>query len=249
LDWTFYAVAIPAVVILGIGKGGFAGIGMVALPLMALAVPPLQAASIMLPILMIQDVVGVWAYRRTWDRRNLAILLPGAAIGVLAGYLLAARVSVGVIELTVGLISIAFGVRQVLVQMGSAPAPAQRPRTWLGLVCGAGSGFTSMLAHAGAPPFQIYTLPQRMPRDVFVGTSVVFFAATNWMKLGPYIALGEVTAENMRIAATLAPLAIVSTWLGVYLVRRTSGPLFFLIIYALMVVIGVRLCLRGLGIM
>jgi uncharacterized protein len=249
LQWTFYAVAIPAVVILGVGKGGFAGIGMVALPLMALAVPPLQAASIMLPILMIQDAVGVWAYRRTWHGRNLAILVPAGGIGVLAGYLLAARVSVAAVELAVGIISILFGARQILVQLGSAPAPARQHGTFLGLVCGAGAGFTSMLAHAGAPPFQIYTIPQRLSRDVFVGTSVIFFAATNWMKLGPYVALGELTLANMRIAATLVPLAIVSTWLGVYLVRRTSGPLFFLLIYVLMVAIGIRLCLRGLGIM
>jgi uncharacterized protein len=248
LDWTFYLVAIPAVVILGLGKGGFAGIGMVALPLMALAMPPLQAASIMMPILLIQDAISAWAYRKDWDGRNLAILVPPAAVGVLLAYLLASRVSVAAIELAVGLITIIFAANQLLALRGAMPLPVKRPGRLLGLLAGAGSGFTSMLAHAGAPPFQVYVIPQRLPRDVFVGTSVIFFSAVNLMKIGPFIALGEVTAANMLAAAGLIPLAIASTWLGVYLVRRTSGPLFFLIIYVLMLLIGVRLMLRGLAI-
>ena len=40
----FYLAAIPAVTLMGLSKGGFAGIGMLGLPLMALAIPPVQAA-------------------------------------------------------------------------------------------------------------------------------------------------------------------------------------------------------------
>ena len=243
----FYLVAIPAVVILGVGKGGFAGIGMISLPLIALVMPPLQAASVMLPILVLQDVLSSWAFRRTWSGRNLTILLPGAAVGVFLAYLLASRVASGAVDVAVGGISMLFGGKQLLDQVRGAIASASRPGIVLGWICGAAAGFTSMLAHAGAPPFQIYTVPQRLPRDVFVGTSVIFFTALNWMKIGPFIALGQITRDNMLLAATLAPLAVASTWLGVWLVRRTAGPLFFTIIYMLMVAIGVRLCLRGIA--
>ncbi|MGQ7791997.1 sulfite exporter TauE/SafE family protein [Faunimonas sp. B44] len=247
MDWSFYAVAIPAVIILGVGKGGFAGIGMVALPLMALAMPPLKAASIMLPILVVQDLVGAWAYRRTWDRRNLAILVPGAAAGVLCGYLLAAKLPTGVVEATLGLISILFGGQQMALALGSRRQRARRATTLLGLACGAGSGFTSMIAHAGAPPFQLYTIPQRLPRDVFVGTSVIFFTVVNWMKTGPYILLGEINRENLLLSLGLMPLAIASAWLGVFLVRRTGGRVFYMIIFGLMILVGVRLLVRGLS--
>ena len=63
-DPLFYLLAIPAIVALGIGKGGFAGVGMISTPLLALVMPPLQAAAILLPILLCQDVISVWVYRR-----------------------------------------------------------------------------------------------------------------------------------------------------------------------------------------
>src|SRR3712207_147930 len=139
---------------------------MLSLPLMALVVSPIQAAAIMLPILMVQDVVSVWAYRRSWDGRNLAILVAGAIVGILAGYLLAAKVSDAAIRLALGATCIAFALRRlVLARGGRVPAPtkADVPR---GLFWGMVTGFTSMIAHAGGPPFQIYVMPQRLPRDV-----------------------------------------------------------------------------------
>ena len=108
-DPLFYAAAIPAVTLLGLAKGGFSGLGTLSLPLMALVVSPVQAAAITLPILIVQDVVSVWAYRYTWDKRNVVILVVGATTGIVTGYLLAAQVSDAAIKLAVGLISIAFG--------------------------------------------------------------------------------------------------------------------------------------------
>ena len=70
-DPLFYAVAIPAVVFLGLSKGGFSGIGMVSTPLVALVMPPLEAAAILLPILLVQDAVSVFVYRCVWDSWNL----------------------------------------------------------------------------------------------------------------------------------------------------------------------------------
>src|SRR5688572_21172971 len=82
-DPFFYAAAVPAVILMGLAKGGFSGLGLLALPLMALVVSPVQSAAIMLPILIVQDVVTVWAYRRTWDRRNVLILVPSATFGII----------------------------------------------------------------------------------------------------------------------------------------------------------------------
>ena len=79
---------------MGLSKGGFAGLGLLSLPLMALVVSPVQAAAIMLPILIVQDVVTVWAYRRDLERpgarpRSRPACSPASSLG----YLLAARVS------------------------------------------------------------------------------------------------------------------------------------------------------------
>src|ERR687890_2240541 len=112
-DPLFYAVAVPAVILVGLSKGGFRGLGLLSLPLMALVISPVRAAAIMLPILIVQDTVAVWAYRSQWDGRNLIILLPSAAVGVVLGYLLAEYVSDAGVALAVGLLSVGFAVRQL----------------------------------------------------------------------------------------------------------------------------------------
>src|SRR3954453_16272516 len=142
-DPLFYLVATPAVLLMGLSKGGFAGLGLISLPLMALVISPVQAAAIMLPILIVQDVVTIWAYRNTWDGRNLATLLPGAALGIALGYLLAAYVSDAAVALAVGVISIAFAVRRLVIERQAPPAPMQ-PGLVAGWFWGAVCGFTSM---------------------------------------------------------------------------------------------------------
>ena len=105
-----------------------------------------------------------------------------------------------------------------------------------------------MIAHAGGPPFQIYVMPQRLPRDVFVGTGAIVFALVNWIKVPPYLALGQFTMENMATAGALFPLAIASTWAGVLLVRRVSGQSFYTAVYVLLVFVGATLIYDGAGV-
>src|SRR4051812_16401601 len=104
----FYSLAIPAVILLGLAKGGFAGVGAIALPMLALVISPVKAAAILLPVLIVQDVVGVSAFRRNWDREILMLMLPSALVGIVAGYLLAAKVSATAVLGTLGAISIVF---------------------------------------------------------------------------------------------------------------------------------------------
>jgi uncharacterized protein len=246
---TFYATAVPAVILLGLSKGGFAGLGVLGMPLMALTIPPVQAAAITLPILLVQDVFSVWVYRHSWDRANLQVLLPGAVAGVVLAYLLAAKVPDAVVALVLGTISVAFALRRFLAA-GYAPAPMRvgaPPSKPAGLFWGAVAGFTSTIAHAGGPPFQIYLLPQHLPRDIFVGTGVIFFASVNLIKVPPYLALGQLTPESLLTSAALFPLAIFSTWAGVWLVRRVSCDRFYDVVYALLFLLGCKLVADGAG--
>lgn len=241
----FYLCAIPAVVLVGLSKGGFQGISLLSLPLMALVISPIDALVIMLPILMVQDVVSAWAYRRTWDGAVLLISLPSAAIGIALGYLLAARVSEAGIALIVGVIACIFGVRQLWMRASQQVHTPSEPGTIRGIGWGIATGFTSMIAQAGGPTMQILLLPYRLSRDVFVGTLVMQFLIVNWMRLPGFLALGRMTRDNLILSASLLPIAIASTWLGIYLVRRTSGPRFFLLIYVLLVLVGAKLIWDG----
>ena len=247
-DPLFYAAAVPAVVLLGLAKGGFRGIGLLALPLMALVISPVRAAAIMLPILIVQDTVAVWAYRHTWDRRNLTILLPSAVFGVALGYLLAEYVSDAGVALAVGLLSVGFAVRQLAFQGGTITAAKDQPAgVTAGWFWGILTGFTSMIGNAGGPTFQVYVMPQRLPRDIFVGTGCIFFAVLNWIKVPPFVALGQFTSENLMTAFVLFPLAIIATWAGVLLVRLVSGERFYTISYALLIPVGLKLTWDGIA--
>jgi uncharacterized membrane protein YfcA len=244
-DLTFFAVMVPAVVLMGLSKGGFSGLGLLSLPLMALIVSPVQAAAIMLPILIVQDVVTVWSYRREFDRRNLATLLPGMLLGVLAGYLLAAKVSDAAVGFAVGVISIGFALRRLLGGKATT-APVTKANYSAGTFWGVVCGFTSMIAHAGGPPFQIYVMPQRLPPAVFVGTGALFFALMNWIKVLPYFILGQFSPQNLTASAVLFPVAILSTLAGVWLVRRVPAERFYTLIYWLLVAVGLKLIYEGL---
>jgi uncharacterized membrane protein YfcA len=244
-DPIFYLLAAPAVILLGLSKGGLAGAGSLALPLLVLVIDPVQAAAILLPILIAQDAVGVWSFRRHLDWYVLGWTIPGATVGILIGYLFAASVSAAAVMALVGTISIAFGAYRLWLGRRGAPKAGVPAPGWVGSLAGVASGFTSQIAHAGAPPFQLWVLPRRLPRDVLVGTWAVYFAALNWIKVPAFAALGQFTATNLWTAAALLPVAIVSTFAGVWLVRRIDGERFYKIIYCLMIFVGVILIVEA----
>jgi uncharacterized protein len=252
-DPVFYALAVPAVITMGLAKGGFAGVGQLAMPLMALAISPVQAAAILLPILIVQDVVGVWAFRRSWDKGVLMVLLPGALVGIALGWLLAAQVSAAVVLGVLGAISIVFAAFRLWISRPRAVAKLKQRKplapaadVTLGLALGVASGFTSQVAHAGQPPFQMWVLPKALPTASLVGTTAIYFAVVNWLKVPAYLALGQFTRENMLTAAALLPVAIASTFAGVWLVRRVSAERFYTLIYVLMILVGAQLLWQAL---
>ncbi len=252
-DPVFYALAVPAVITMGLAKGGFAGVGQLAMPMLALAISPVQAAAILLPILIVQDVVGVWAFRRSWDRSVLIVLLPGALIGIGLGWLLAAKVSPTVVLGVLGAISIVFAIFRLWVSRPAAVAKLKHQKTLppladraLGVALGVASGFTSQVAHAGQPPFQMWVLPKALPTATLIGTTAIYFAVVNWMKVPAYLLLGQFTRANMMTAAALLPVAIASTFAGVWMVKRVSAERFYTLIYILMILVGAQLLWQAL---
>lgn len=226
---------------MGLGKGGFIGLGTLATPLLALVMSPIQGAAILLPILIVQDAVGVWAFRRSWDGHILAVTIPAAFVGVGAGYLFAASLSEQWVLGALGLIAILFALHRMWIERGGRIVAPQKLPDWTGVVAGFVSGVTSQIAHAGAPPFQMWVMPRRLPRDVLVGTTVIFFAAVNWIKVPAYAALGQFTTVNLLSAAALLPVAIISTFAGVRLVRTVPAERFYTLVYVLTVVLGLKL--------
>ena len=246
-DPAFWLLAIPAVLLVGLAKGGFSGAGALGLPLFALAMDPVRAAGILLPILIAQDVVSVVAFRKTWDGGVLAAMLPGSILGVVLGWWFAASVSSRVVLVAVGAISVLFGLYRLWIERGGRIAASSRSPDWMGSLFGIATGFTSQIAHAGGPPFQMWVMPRRLARDVLIGTTAIFFAVLNWIKVPAYVALGQFTWENAMVTLALLPFALLGSLAGVVLVRHIAMERFYTIIYGLMIVAGAKLLWDGIA--
>jgi uncharacterized membrane protein YfcA len=240
-DPYFLAAVIPAVIALGLAKGGFAGAGTIATPLVALVLPPFEAAALLLPILIVQDAISIWVYRRDWSEQNLKLMLPGAVVGIGLAWFLAAQLPEAVVRLIVGTIGLAF-VLNAWFGRKTAQSSPNAPR---GVFWGCVSGFTSAFANAGGPPFQIYILPQQLPKLTLVGTTTIFFAAVNWMKVLPYLALGNFSRHGFLLSLALMPLAIAANFAGIWLVRITPFELFYRIAYMLVFLLSLALLWQG----
>jgi len=247
-DTLFLLAALPAAMLVGFGKGGLPVVGMLGVPVLALVVSPVQAAGLLLPIYVVTDMFGLWAYRHEFSRRNLAILLPGAIAGIALGWATARLVPEAAVTLLVGLIGLSFAVERVVNHHRVRPPhEADVPR---GLFWGTVIGFTSFVSHSGGPPFQVYVLPQRLPKMVYAGTNTVLFAIVNAAKLVPYWHLGQVSVANLETMAILFPPAILATLLGVKLTRIVPEEWFFRLVLAALALISVKLVVdgaRGLG--
>ena len=248
VDPWFYAAAVPAVILTGLSKGGFGGaVGLIGVPMMALAMPPVQAAAILLPILCLMDVVSVWTWWGVYDRRTLVDMMPSAVVGIGLCWLTAAFVTEEMVRLIVGAVAIAFVLRWIYVQIRHGASHSASPNRVAAAFWGTIAGFTSFVAHVGGPPFQIYALPLRLDPKVLSGTSAILFAATNALKLVPYFALGQFDTTNLTASAVLMPLAPLSTIAGAWLVRRMRPETFYPFTYATVALVAVKLLWDGIA--
>lgn len=247
-DPWFYAVAVPAVLLFGVSKGGFGGgLGTAAVPLMALVISPVQAAAILLPILCVMDVVALWKFRGNWVWPELRILLPASLIGIAIGTLMFGYLSASLVRLIVGVVAVTFTLHFWVnkKRIASDDLP-YFPRSW-GMLGGAVAGFTSFVAHSGGPPISMYLLRRPLDRGTFAATTVVFFAVVNYAKLVPYAWLGQFDTDNLTTSAALVILAPIGVLIGVWLHRRITDRFFFGFVYVLLFLVGLKLVYDGIS--
>lgn len=239
----FWLVAIVAAALVGMGKGGVPIVGMLGVPVMALVMNPVIAAGLLLPVYVVSDMFGLYAYRHAFDRRVLAILLPGAIVGIGFGWATATIVPEAAVTLLVGVIGVAFALNLILRK--PVVAEPKRAEVAPGLFWGAVTGFTSFVSHAGAPPYQVYTLPLGLTKAVFAGTSTIAFAVINAVKLVPYYALGQLNVGNLKVAALLSLPAALAVFGGVRLVNWLPEKLFFRLVTWALLLISIKLIWDG----
>lgn len=245
-DPLFYLAAVPAVLLVGLSKGGFGGgVALLGVPMMSLIISPVQAAGIMLPILIAMDLVGLYAYRGTFDRASLLITVPAAMAGIAIGWATAALVTAAHVRLIVGVVALVFSLDYFLG--GEKSKHPARPKVVKGSFWGAVSGFTSFVSHAGGPPYQMYMLPLRLDKLVLAGTSIIQFAIVNAVKVIPYFFLGQFDTTNLTTSAILLPLAPIATLAGVRLVKIVDQAMFYRLTYLGVFIVSLKLIWDGLA--
>ncbi len=242
--WEFWVVAVFAAVLTGIGKGGVPIVGALTVPVLSLVINPLVAAGLMLPVYVISDWFGLYAYRREFDKRVLLIACVSMTLGVAIGWATARLIPESAVTVLVGVISVAFALNQLLRRQ--VVAAARRAEWGSGLFWCSIAGFTSFVSHTGGPPYQVWTLPLGMKKAVFAGTSTIAFAYVNAIKLVPYFYLGQINLDSLEVAAILMPFAAAAVFFGVWVVKRLPEKAFFTIVTWSLLLIGLQLIWKGL---
>jgi uncharacterized protein len=243
-DIFFWTAAAFATLAVGIGKGGLPMVGLLSVPILTLAMSPVAAAGLLLPLYVLSDIYGLWLFRKHYSLLNLKILVPATTLGILVGWALAAHTDDDLVKLLVGAVGLAFCIDALLkARRKIEPRQADVPR---GLFWGSIAGFTSFVAHAGGPPYQMYVLPQKLDKMTFAGTTTILFTIVNALKLPPYVLLGQINVGSLKTGLLLAPVALFGAWAGYKLTTMLPEKLFFRFVEVALFLLSLKLIYDGL---
>ena len=240
--WQTYAVAALAVLFIGLSKAGFGGgLGMLTTPLCAFAFPSKEAVGMILPLLCAGDLFSLYHYWRKWDAQNLKFLLPGAVVGIIVGVHFIGQFSPRQLNIAIGIIAVTFVLfhlcREIIFRAEGAFAPNHKT----GIPCGLLAGVTSSFAHGAGPVVSMFLVPQRLPKETFVGTNVLVFFWINWIKVPFFVANGVITQSTLLKSLYFLPLVPIGVWLGVWLNRRFNETWFVRVVLVALFLSGIQL--------
>jgi uncharacterized membrane protein YfcA len=222
--------------LIAVVKGAFGGgFGLVGIPLMSLVMDPITAGAIVAPLFIPMDVMALRYFPpRTWSAPDVKILVPTAIVGIVLGTLMLSLLDTRLVSIVIAVVALAFAVNWYA---GGQKIVASARKTWHAVVAGIVSGITTMVAHSGGPPLALYLLRLGLAKDVYVGTTTIYFLFGNAVKVWPWLYLGQPTAAMWTLIAICTPIAMFGVWLG-WLVhgkldqRRMYQGCYFLLVLA-----------------
>lgn len=241
-DWSFFAVAVPAVIFAGVSKGGFgSGAAFASASILALVLTPGEALGIMLPLLILIDFATLGPYWKKWHWPSAKLLILGGLPGVIIGALIYKLTNDDAIRFLIGAMSLLFVIWQIARARGWIREARTRLPDSAGLIAGTVAGFTSFVSHAGGPPAAIYMLSLKLSKTQYQSNTVIVFWVINLLKAVAYGFLGIFTLQTLLVDVALAPFALFGAWLGVKAHHVVPEPLFFGITYVLLTITGTKL--------
>jgi uncharacterized protein len=243
VDTVFWVLAVIATFLVGASKGGLPGVGILAVPVLSQAISPVVAAGLLLPLYIVSDAYGLWLYRKSYDLKNIKIIVPAATIGIAIGWATASYNNDALVKIIVGIVGLWYAFDILLKgRRPTTPKPADLPR---GYFWGTLAGFTSFVAHAGGTPYQMYVLPQKLDKMVYAGTATITFAMINLLKVPPYAFLGQINVGNLKICALLTPVALLGAYAGYRLTTLIDERVFFRLVELALFLLSLKLLYDG----
>ena len=247
-------LAALAVLFIGVSKAGFGGgLGMLTTPLCVLAFGAKDAIGILLPLLCAGDAFSLYHYWGKWERKNLKFLLPGVVVGVFIGVQLVGKFSARELNVAIGGLAVLFVVFQLVKEKIFRAEGAFAPNHAIGVPCGVAAGVTSTFAHGAGPVVSVFLIPQQMPKEFYVGTTVLVFTWINWIKL-PFFCVDRaavplpwlteralINQDTLLKSLAFLPLIPIGVWLGVWLNRKFSERVFLKFVYVSTFLTGLEL--------
>ncbi len=237
------AVAFAGTFLIAFMKGGFGGgFAIIGIPLLSIVMDPLTAGAFLAPLFVAQDLVALRCWKpSTWSKPDLGILLPALIVGIAAGYVTLSyldrhAVAIVMALVTLGFTALWFRGGEVTVQPRSTPK---------GIAAGFGSGLTTMVAHSGGPPLAMYLLPRGLSKELYAGTTSIFFTIGNAIKAVPWLLIVRPSSSVWTLMG-ICLLAIPSgIWLGWKLHQRLDQQQLYRVCYGLLVVTAAKLLWDG----
>lgn len=245
-----FGLASLGIIFIGISKAGFGGgLGMLTTPICVAAFSltgksPAFVVGLLLPLLSAGDLFSIYHYWKKWDAKNLKFLLPGVIVGVCVGAALIGRFSPRQLNLAIGVLAICFVLFQLSKEFIFKLEGSFKPNHIIGIPCGIASGITSTFAHGAGPVVSMFLIPQKLPKQIYVGTTVLVFTWINWIKLPFFFANGIITQESLLTGLKLFAFVPVGVWIGVALNKRIPEKYFLRVVYFLTFCTGIYLLVK-----
>jgi uncharacterized protein len=240
------AVSLAAVFLIAFMRGAFGGgFAVVGIPLMSLAMDPLTAGAVLAPLFVAMDVVALRYWKpSTWSKPDLKVLVPSLVVGIGLGVLTLSVLDARAVAIVVALITLIFAGLWLL----SGGKVTVRPRSVRkGTAAGLAAGVTTMVAHSGGPPLAMYLLPLGMSKELYAGTTSIFFTVANCAKAVPWLLLVNLNAAAWTLMAISLLAVPTGIWTGWRLHQRLDQLQLYRACYGLLIVTALKLLWDGVS--
>jgi uncharacterized membrane protein YfcA len=246
LSVTTILVAFAGVFLICFMKGAFGGgFAIVGIPLLSLVMDPLTAGGLLAPLFIAMDLFSLRYWKpSTWSKPDLRLLLPGLVAGIGAGYLLYRFLDHRAIAIVMAAVTLGF----VGIWLKSGGQVRVQPRSSRKAVAaGITSGITTMVAHSGGPPLAMYLLPLGLSKQIYAGTTSMFFTVGNIMKAVPWLILAAPKGQTWGLMAICLLAIPAGVWLGWRLHEKLDQRQMYRACYGLLVLASAKLLCDGIS--